>query len=254
MVYREQTPKYSAPFFKKYGINPYPIDLQTMDLEGDFLQGLMSSVRAGYDRARPIIIAKSEDQRLDGYVLDGRHRLYVLGKLLEQGVALPSPFPVSFVDVKDADHVRALIASYEEKGISKGSKYAKQHIQANLKAIVEDNYEKQPDIKSYIESLGFSNRSIIDSIVDTFIETKEQKQKRKNAKNHGKLESGASPKNHVMPDIPNSDKPWVSPVDGDRTDVIVYFRDCPCCKDSLKIVNDTSGGLLELTAAKKIAQ
>jgi hypothetical protein len=75
----KQQALYTAPFMKRFGIKSFPIDPQTMDLESDFLQGLMASVKAGYDASRPIIVAKSEDGRIDGYPIDGRHRLYCLG-------------------------------------------------------------------------------------------------------------------------------------------------------------------------------
>lgn len=234
---------------KRYGIKSFPIDPQTMDLEGDFLQGLMSSVKAGYDMSRPLIVAKSDDEKIDGYLVDGRHRCYVLGKLQEQKIPLPSPFPISFIDVKDANHLRALIAQYEEKGMSKASRYAKNHIQQNLKEIVEDKYKELGDgIFSFIQSLGFSNAALVADVVDAAA-GKNSKRKKHSFDNR--------PISNTLP--PHLTGRWanesVYAEESERFDVLIDFKHaCPDCKAPLKITTDVTGKVVKVESAPKIQQ
>jgi hypothetical protein len=172
-MHREKPMLLTAPFMKKYGIKPFPVDPKTMDVaEGQFMEELMDSLKAGYDSTKPILIAKCEDDdRIDGYVIDGRHRCYCLAKLKERGIPLPNPFPISMIDVRDVNHLRALIAQYEERNRSKGGRFAKAWIQENLKAIVDENIEVQGSYKigDFIKSLGFTNTAIISGIVDDYM-------------------------------------------------------------------------------------
>lgn len=46
---------------KKYGIKGFPVDPKTMDLEdGQFIDELTDSLKAGYDPTKPIVTAKCE--------------------------------------------------------------------------------------------------------------------------------------------------------------------------------------------------
>jgi hypothetical protein len=246
----QQQTLYTAPFMKRYGIKPFPVDPQTMDLDGDFLQGLMSSVKAGYDASRPIIVAKSDDERIDGYLIDGRHRCYVLGKLQEQNIPLPNPFPIAFLDVKDANHLRALIAQYEQVGMSKSARYAKNHIQQNLKAIVEEKYQELGDgIFSFIQSLGFSNAALVADVVDSISDRKSSKRKVSKATSEP-----------IVPSLPpHLTQRWtdesVYAKEGERFDILIDFKhSCPDCKAPLKIVTDITGKVVKVESAPKIPQ
>lgn len=229
-MHKEKPLLFTASFMKKYGIKPFPVDPKTMDIEGEFIQELMDSLKAGYDTNRPILIAKCEsDDRIDGYPVDGRHRLYVLAKLKERGVALPNPFPLSMIDVRDVNHLRALIAQYEERNRSKGGRFAKAWIQENLKAVVDDNIEVQGSDKigDFIRSPGFTNTAIISGIVDDYMGASKSANKQKK-------------KTRPVVGLPESVKgSWDSSSSvyagkDDRFDVKYSYHGCPGCKTLLK--------------------
>lgn len=241
---------FTAPFMRKYGLKPFPVDVKTMDIEdGQFLQDLSDSVRSGYDMSRPIIVAKSEDERIDGQIIDGRHRVYVLAKLQEQRVPLPSPFPLSFVEVRDANHLRALIAQYESKGRSKAGKYAKAHIDLCIKAIVDDKYKEVGDgIFTYIQSLGFSNSATIADVVESVREP--------NSRKHRKIRQEGRPSAISSSLPPHLTSRWTDPSDvyakkGERFDTLISYHKCPD-GHPLKITTDLTGRVLKVEAAPTI--
>jgi hypothetical protein len=125
-MHREEKSVFSATWFKKYNIKPYPIDPKSMDLTKEFLDELTDSLHGGYDSTKPIIVSVCEsDERLSGLVIDGRHRLYCLAKLHERGIKLPDPFPVAYKEVDSISQLRAHRAAYEEKNRSKSAKFAR---------------------------------------------------------------------------------------------------------------------------------
>ena len=245
-MYKEKPILFTAQFMKKYDIKPFPVETQTMDLEGEFIQELMDSLKAGYDSTKPILVAKCEsDDRIDGYPIDGRHRLYVLAKLKERGVPLPNPFPIAFIDVKDANQLRALIAEYEQKNRSKGARFAKAQIEKNLKGIIDDNIEVQGvgKMHDFLKNLGFTNDAIIDHVVDGYMgepwKVKKEKQKRD------------------VVGLPESLKgSWKddSPVYADkdeRLDVQLAYQKCPDCDHLLAIMTDLKGAVLSVKSTAK---
>lgn len=247
-MHKETLPAFTKPWMKRLGIKPIVVDLRTMDIEGGtFIEELRGSLRAGYDPARPIIVATSDDERADGQVIDGRHRLYVLDQLKERGITLPSPFPLGKVEVKDLDHLRALIASYEQRGRSKGAKYVKAHIEHNLKGIIQDHPEQGKNISKFIMSLGFSNESIIHQIVDDYQgPTKKGKPKRKvRYVSRGLPESVAGA-------WPSTESVYAGR--DERLDLIISFHNCPKCKTTLKISNTEKGECVLVEAVPVIAK
>lgn len=247
-MHKEKPILFAAPFMKKYGIKGFPVDPRTMDIaEGQFIEELMDSLKAKYDSTKPILVAKCEtDERCDGYVVDGRHRLYCLAKMKEKGVPLPSPFPMAYIDVKDANHLRALIAQYEERNRSKGGKYAKAWIEENLGAIIEDNLEVKGDkIGEYIKSLGFTNTAIISKMVDTYMGPSKKPRKQKTRHVAGLPESLQSSWKE------ENDKSVYAGKD-ERFDTKISYKPCPDCKQILKILTDLQGTVLKVEAAPKI--
>lgn len=110
-----------------------------MDIEdGQFIEELMDSLKSGFDFSRPILIAKSDNGLLDGVVIDGRHKCYCLSKLKEKGMSLPQPFPISYIEVRDANHLRGLIAEHKERSRGKGARYSKAWARGNLFGLTED--------------------------------------------------------------------------------------------------------------------
>lgn len=242
---------------KKLGIRPFVIDPQTMDLalgEGSFFEELKDSLKAGYDSTKPIIVAKSDDDMIDGQIIDGRHRCYVLTELKKQGVPLPSPFPISYVqDVRDADHLRALIAQYESRSQSKGAKYARAHIERNLRAIIRDNADRHSrDLPAFIKSLGFTNDTITSKVVDDYMGPSKKK-----LKNQPKVR-------HVSAGLPESlagawpqDKevPTSASVYADKDEdfnIKISYHNCPQCKSLLKVSANDKTGSVRIEAAPVI--
>jgi hypothetical protein len=246
MMYKETPNLFYPPFFKKQKIKPYPVDPNTMDLDSTFIAELMDSLKAGYDKTKPIILARSEDERLDGYPIDGRCRLYCMQKNLERKVPLPSPFPVAYLDVENADQLRALIAEYENKNRSKGAKYSKAWVEQNLKAIIKDNAEIQGDkIGAFIKSLGFTNDAVISKMVDEYqgrpTKVKKEKQKRPVVGLPQFLrDSWISQNSSILAD---SDE---------RLDIQISYKECPDCKNLLKITTDLKGTVLKIESAPSI--
>ena len=243
---------FTAPFMKKYGLKPFPIDPKTMDItEGQFIEELMDSLKAGYDSTKPILIAKCEDDdRIDGYVIDGRHRCYCLAKLKERGIPLPNHFPISMIDVRDVNHLRALIAQYEERNRSKGGRFAKAWIQENLKAIVDENIEVQgaDKIGDFIKSLGFTNTAIISGIVDDYMGAPKpaDKQKKKVRQVVGLPESVKG----AWDSSPGS----VLAGKEERFDIQYSYHSCPDCKTLLKITADLHGTVVKVKQAPTIKE
>jgi hypothetical protein len=239
-MYKEVPNLFSAPFFKKHKIKPYPIDPATMDLDSTFIAELMDLIR-NYDKTKPIIIARSDDERLDGYPIDGRCRLYCMAKNLERGIPLPSPFPVAQIEVKDANELRALIAEYENKNRSKGAKFSKAWVEQNLKAIIMDNIEvKGADIIPYVKSLGFSNEAVLCRLVDDY----NGEPKSKKAKT--KRQTGGLPESLAASWSADSS---VYAEKDEQLDVTVSYHSCPDCKSHLKITTDANGRVLKVESA-----
>jgi hypothetical protein len=252
-MHKEKPVLFTAPFMKKLGILPFPVDTQTMDLEGEFIQELMDSLKAGYDRNKPILIARSEDARIDGYPIDGRHRLYCMAKLKERGVPLPNPFPLGIIEVKDANELRALCAEYEAKNRSKGARFSKAQIEKNLKAIISDNVEVQgiEKMHAFLKSLGFTNDSIIDHVVDDYTGS-------------GKKPAGKSKRQNKRPvvGLPESLKgSWTASEsvladddknNSERFDVQVSYKKCPDCDHLLAITTDFSGTVLSVKSTPAV--
>lgn len=254
-MYKAKSVLFGAPFMKKLGILPFEIDTSTMQVGDEFIEELMDSLKAGYDRNKPILIARSEDSRLNGYIIDGRHRCYALAKLKERSVPLPNPFPLGIIEVKDANELRALIAEYEAKNRSKGARFSKAMVEKNLKGIIEDNIELQGAEKmhSFLKSLGFTNDAIINQVVDHYTGSKEKK----NGKN-------ARPKQHQRSVIglPESLKSsWVSTGSSTLADsneelnvITSYKHKCPDCNHLLAITTDFKGTVLSVKSAQQAQQ
>jgi hypothetical protein len=247
-MHREKPILFTAQFMKKYGIKPFPVETQTMDLEGEFIQELMDSLKAGYDSTKPILVAKCEgDDRIDGYPVDGRHRLYCLAKLKERDVPLPNPFPIAFIDVKDANQLRALIAEFEQKNRSKGAKYAKAQIEKNLKGIIDDNIEVQGvgKMHDFLKSLGFTNDAIINHVVDDYMgepgKVKKEKQKRDVVGLPESLKNSWNADSSVYADKE------------ERLDAQISYQKCPDCDHLLAITTDLKGAVLSVKSAAKAA-
>lgn len=232
---------FTAPFMKRQHIKPYPIDPNTMDLDSPFVQELMDSLAGGYDKSKPIILARSDDDRLDGYPIDGRMRLYALAKNVERGVPLPSPFPLAYIDVTDANELHALIAQYEEKNRSKGSKYSKAWVEQNLKAIIKDNIEVQgPDkIAEFIRSCGFTNNAVISNLVDEYKGKATRERPSKNRRSVRGLPEELLQQQWA----PDDSRAAVYAGADDNLDLIVdYQHSCPSCKAHLKVVSEPTTG------------
>lgn len=251
-MHRETPAQFSAPFFKKHGIKPFVIDPQTMDVLDEFFQELLESLKSGYDHTKPIIIAVSDDERVSGQVIDGRHRLYGLAKLKERGVPLPSPFPKGEIEVKDIDHLRALIASYEARGMSKGAKYQKAHIERNLKGIIKDNEELHgKNMLGFIKSLGFTNEAIASRVVDDYMGPAKTKLKKQPQVRHvpaGLPESLAG----AWPQEKEVSAPSVYADKDEDFNIKVSYHNCPQCNSLLKIMENDKNGSIRIEAAPKI--
>ena len=249
MMHKEITATFSAPWFKKFGIKPFPIDLQTMDLEGGtFIEELKDSLKAGYDPSRPIIVAIGDDARVSGNVIDGRHRLYCLAKLHESGVPLPSPFPKGEVEVKSPDHYRALVASYESRGMSKGSRYAKAYIQKNLTGIAKDHLELEPkSLKELIRSLGFKNEALASKIIDDY-----QGPQKKPKKQRYKLATRGLPESLATSWTRDSSPVYAK--NDEPLDLIVSYHNCPDCETHLKVTTTLNGNVLRIESAIQISK
>jgi hypothetical protein len=245
-MYKEQPTLFYPPFFKKHKIRGYPVDPNTMDLDSSFISELMDSLKAGYDKTKPIILARSDDERLDGFPIDGRCRLYCMQKNLERGVSLPSPFPVAYIDVENADQLRALIAEYENKNRSKGAKYSKAWVEQNLTAIIKDNAEVQGDrLGAFIKSLGFTNDAVISKMVDEYQgKPKKVKKEKKTRPVVGLPES--------LKDAWKSEASSTHADEKDELDVQVSYKECPDCNNLLKITTDLKGTVLKIESAPTI--
>ena len=154
------------------------------------------------------------------------------------------------VDVKDVDHLRAMVANYERRGMSKAAKYSKAHLEDNLKGIIRDHPEKGGDITTFIKSLGFTDDTIIDKVVDDYMgPAKAERPWRRRAKmvSRGLPESLANT-------WPRDESESVYASEDEPLDLIISYHNCPECKAVLKISANDKGSIMRIEAAPKIAK
>lgn len=192
---------------------------------------------------------RSEDDDRIGFVIDGRHRCYCLAKLKEKGVSLPSPFPLAVIEVNDANHLRALIAQYEERNRSKGGRFSKAWIGENIGAAIEDKIEELgiSRIGDYIKSLGFTNTAIISKMIDDYSGGPSRKKERK-----VKIRPARGLPEHLQNSWKSDDSGSVYAGKDERFDIKVSYKPCPDCKNFLKITTDLQGTVLKIETTPAI--
>ncbi|MGH9877540.1 MAG: hypothetical protein ACRD5H_07865 [Nitrososphaerales archaeon] len=232
-----------------FKIKGFRLDPEYFDT-GGFIEELTENIAGGYDKGKPIVIARSKDPAIKGEVCDGRHRLYVGDRILRSTGKLPD-FSFSFVDVDDLDTLKALRAEFERRNRSKDSRISKKWMERNISDIVQSNLHLQAKLPDYILQKGFKNNAIINRII------KEQRSLRE----HGKKSADpASVKKFVAASreswgisgdfeentVRDSDNGKVSYADDNPDYLSTYKHSCPKCNIALKIVTDTRGNVISV--------
>ena len=176
----------SEPWMKRLKIAPMPIESDLLDLNPTFRARLKESLSHGWSQDQYLVVAASDDPRLDGQILQGRHRVLCISELIQSGVKFNTgAILIRREDVSTADELRAKRAAYEAaSSLTKDAKMSKKWIQANLNPLIEKKAsEGKAKILSYLHESGFQNDSVavelIDSVLNKLANKAKQVQKRK---------------------------------------------------------------------------
>lgn len=261
MATQEEKTFFQPPWFKEFHIKGFDLNADYFDT-GGFIGELKENLTEGYDRAKPITLAKSRDTSIRGEVLDGRHRLYVGHLILKATGKLPD-FVFAFRDVPDMDTLHALRAEYERKNRSKDAKVSKQWVDANVRDIVEKNLHLESKLPSYVLSKGFTNSAVINRII------REQRFKRdkgtkkvaaevqqarvdnfvKKLRNEWGVNSGAFEDNRI-----SGTGKRESLADDNPDFLTSYQHSCPRCKTGLKILTNKDGSVVRVEQGMTISR
>ena len=180
---------------RKLRIAPLPLDEDLLDLSKKFRTRLYESLLVnGWLADQALVLAVNEhDERIDGQVIQGRHRVVVLSQLINDGHKFDiSKILIRNVPVKNIDELRALRASYElTAAVTKDPRLSKRWIETNLRSIIKPRtQEGKNKIIKYLHSVGFQNDSIAEEVIDKLLAGLEKKRVKKQSRSKLNMPAG----------------------------------------------------------------
>lgn len=246
---RRETPaELKEPWMKKLKIAPLVLDADLLDLSQKFRSRLYESlVSHGWDSSQSMIIATSEDPRLDGQILQGRHRCFTISQIMKDGHKFnTSKILIRYEEVATVDELRAKRAAYEATAtLTKDPKLSKKWIDSNLNPIIKARaQEGQTKIIAYLHDCGFYQDSISAELIDRELAVLEKKRVKR------------SKQSYILNRANN--EPWTGPKPETIDNATTYLRtvdfQCEHChkpnKVDVNIQVGHTGDLLQLAAAR----
>lgn len=242
------------PWMKKLKISPLALEPDLLDLSTKFRSRLYESLLThGWDSSQSMIVATSDDPRLDGQILQGRHRAIIISQILKDGHKFDtSKILIRREEVANIDEMRALRAAYEvTAALTKDPKLSKKWVESNLRPIIKSRAsEGHTKIISYLHQCGFNNDAIAADLIEHELEQLEKKRSKK------------QPPNNSL-NIPTSvkDKNWnYGPTPEAIDDAASYIREltfvCDHCgkenKQQVNVACGNGGELVKLAVARQI--
>jgi hypothetical protein len=193
---RKEAPEVvSYPFMEELGIAPIELDPETMDLRPEFRTKLRELLKSGWNPDARMVIAKSKEARLNGQLLQGRHRCLEIGELLKDGFPFDtSKILFSYKRVNDADEFRTLRSAYELAATTaKDQRKSKALIRADISTVVKNRYDeddsKQNKTLEFLRSKGFTDDNLSREIINNYMESLKKKADKKRKKPPGAMSS-----------------------------------------------------------------
>lgn len=113
----EENEVFYPEFMKQLGLKGFV--LENIEAKTIHLKGLFNSIKdKGYDPEEPIIAARCSDPSIQGFVLDGRHRLIACSWIEKEKGEAPT-ITVRYEKVADLDHAELRQAAYEAQHLNK---------------------------------------------------------------------------------------------------------------------------------------
>ncbi len=195
----------------------------------------MESLQSGYDASRPIVLAQGPP-KLQGLVIDGKHRLCCIYALEEKGIPVKPQPSILYEPITSMDQYRARVSHYLMISKSKDPKLARRLIDRNLGQIVFANLSLGDALPSYINSLGFGSASTIKNVI---FAVRKQRGVTRKAKSRNHDTAGLGDWNEVKM-LDSNDSVYASPKD--EFEVMATQKACPGCGVALVIMTKMSGG------------
>ncbi|WP_148681171.1 hypothetical protein [Candidatus Nitrososphaera gargensis] len=226
------------------------LDADLMDLSQGFRARLYESLLThGWDQSQSLVLASSDDHRLDNQIIQGRHRVVLISKIIEDGHKFDiSKILIRREPVDSIDQLRALRAAYETTAsLTKDPRMSKKWIESNLKPIIKNRVQEgQTKILSYLHDCGFYNDSIAAELIERELEQLEKKRVKKTKQ---------QPQSRIPEHIKNQS--WNGPAPRTVDNATSYIRElkfnCDHCgkenKRKVHIVCSHGGDLMSLEPA-----
>ena len=228
---------------------PLALDDALLDLRKEFRSRLYESLMTnGWDASHSMIVATSDDPRLDGQILQGRHRAIMISQILKDGHKFDtSKVLIRREEVRNIDELRAKRAAYEATAsLTKDPRLSKKWIESNLNPIIKGKaQEGYAKILGYLHDCGFYQDSLAAELIEKELEHLEKKRK------DSKRRSSSIPE-HI------ASQSWAGPVPETIDNATSYIRKVPytcekCGHEGLQEVNIAvthQGDLLKIAAAR----
>jgi hypothetical protein len=149
-----------AEFFRRYELQPFEVDLDTLDDDSDFIAHLMTRLEVKrWKESDPLYYAvpgdsklpKTEKEKIRGFILDGRHRSWAWQLLWEKERYPPEP-RLEAISVNSLDHALIYRAVFELDARSKNSGVAKKHVEKILMGQIDKHYgEFHGDVQKAVD-------------------------------------------------------------------------------------------------------
>lgn len=165
-----------AEFFRRYELQPFEVDLDTLDDDSDFISHLMNQLEIHqWIEEFPLYYAvpadpkmpKSEKEKIRGIILDGRHRSWAWQLRWEKDIYVPEP-KLKPRPVKSVDHAMILRAVFELQHRSKSGTVVKRHAEKIIRDQLEKHYSMfKGDIRKaidYFKTHEFTDEAMVTRI------------------------------------------------------------------------------------------
>lgn len=171
---------FQAEFFRRYNLQPFELDLDTLDDDSDFIQHLDGSMEVnGWDPQRPLLysVPMNPDlpnaKELAGIIIDARHRCVGWDRRWKRGAWVPEPV-CRPIPVTSVDHAIILRAYYEMLNRSKNALVARHHAEKIIVDVFKRHSFKDPEEASdFFKKNGFSDGVTIEQLYRKFMRKQE---------------------------------------------------------------------------------
>lgn len=244
----EQSEFFEPEWFKNEGIQGFEIDPEIMDFETDSMRRVERNlIDEGYDPKtyNPIILARSKNPKLQGKVINGKHRLVLFERLRKKGIfKIPKPLIVGYIDVTDEGDFEIHRIHYEKEHLlHKDPKVAMRSIVKSLKKILKQKPEllEQKKMEHFIIEKELSGDMGFIMSYHHDIEQSEQKKRQKQESKDGQKND--------WPEKKKDDNQKTLTEMGHTTSYLA----CPCCKSDLAIlVDDETKKVTDMKSVKEL--